>query len=172
MTLNTHEILYIQALGAYPYELAECIEKLQYVLNATNEHPGAHYLLGKIYEEQLRDYKKARYHYEMALYIDHKFAPVYFQYADLLISLDEMEEALKVINIGLEIPGTDKASLLYLNGILYEHFEMYHLANEYYKKAKLSALNNDFTHFMDEQLNRVKEKLNQIKKGSAFKNNR
>ncbi|NER14387.1 hypothetical protein GWK08_13115 [Leptobacterium flavescens] len=169
MSINTYEVLYIQALDNYPYNVEECIEKLQYVISANNEHTGAHYLLGRIYEEHLSDYKKARYHYEMALYLDHEYTPTYYSYTGFLIRLNLLEEAEKVIGIGMEIPGIDRASLWSLKGLLYEKYELYNAAIEVYKEAKLMALNADVTSDIDLQIRRVKDKTEQIKKMSGSK---
>ena len=164
MAINMYEVLYIQALDNYPYNVEECIEKLQYVLSANQNHVGAHYLLGRIYKEQISDYKKAKYHFEMALYLDHEYTPSYYYYADLLIVLNEWEEASKVIDIGLKIPGNDLASLIFLKGILYEKYEMYKSALSYFKEAKLKGLNTDFDYFIDDQIKRVNNKVIALKK--------
>lgn len=39
MGINTYEVMYIQARDNYPYNVDECIEKLQYVIAADDEHP-------------------------------------------------------------------------------------------------------------------------------------
>lgn len=163
MTIDIQEALYLQALDYYPYDIKECIEKLQYALSAGNNHAGTHYLLGRIYDEQASDYTKAMYHYKMALSIDHLFTPTYIYYANLLIEIEEYDEAVRVIDIGLDIKGTDKAVLYFLKGILFENYEMYSTAKDYFKKAKLKALNNNFFYVLDGELKRIKEKKKQIK---------
>lgn len=172
MAIDTQEVLYIQALDNYPYDIEQCIEKLQYVIGANNTHVGAHYLMGRIYKEQLNDYKNAKYYYQMALHLDHTFTPTYYYYADLLILLNEYAEAEKVLDIGLRIPGVDKASLEFLKGILYEKFEMYATAKDYFEAAKNSALNNDFRSFLDREIDRVKSKKEAFKKTSKPKKNK
>ena len=69
MGISTYEVMYIQAMDNYPYNVDECIEKLQYVIAADDEHAGANYLMGRIYEEQLEDFKQAEYYYRMTLYL-------------------------------------------------------------------------------------------------------
>lgn len=169
MAINTQEVLYIQALDNYPYDIEQCIEKLQYVIGANDNHVGAHYLMGRIYKEQLNDYKNAKYYYQMALHLDHTFTPTYYYYADLLILLNEYEEAERVLDIGLKIPGIDRASLQFLKGILYEKFEMFTTAKEHFDTAKKSALNNDFRSFLDREIDRVKSKKEISKEGNKPK---
>ena len=164
MGINSYEVMYIQAKDNYPYDVHECIEKLQYVIAADDEHAGAHCLMGQIYNEQLDDFEQAEYYYRMTLYLDKNYTPVYYQYAKLLIELDRFEEALKIIDIGLKVSGIDAANLIYLKGILYEKFEMYTTAKEYFTEAKKKCFNNTFMEAMDESIKRVKDKEKLFKK--------
>jgi tetratricopeptide (TPR) repeat protein len=169
MGINTYEVMYIQAKDNYPYNVDECIEKLQYVIAADDEHAGAHCLMGRIYEEQLEDYRQAEYYYRMTLYLDRNYAPVYAHLANLLIHIGEMEEAHKIIDRGLRVKGIDTALLTYLKGVLYEKYEMYSTAINLYEEAKRYCLNNGFMHNMGEQIKRVKEKKALLKKLSKKK---
>ncbi|OYQ47236.1 hypothetical protein CHU92_01090, partial [Flavobacterium cyanobacteriorum] len=169
MGINTYEVMYIQARDKYPYDVDECIEKLQYVIAADDEHAGAHCLMGRIYEEQLEDYRQAEYYYRMTLYLDRNYAPVYGHLARLLIHLGELEEAHNIIEKGQNVKGADTALLTYLKGVLYEKYEMYSTAIGLYEEAKRHCLNNSFMYNMDEQIKRVKEKKALLKKLSKKK---
>jgi tetratricopeptide (TPR) repeat protein len=164
MGINTYEVMYIQARDNYPYNVDECIEKLQYVIAADDEHAGAHCLMGQIYDEQLNDYKQAEYYYRMALYLDKEYTTTYYYYINLLINHNRLEEALKVIDKGLSVPGIDVATMYCYKGLLYEKYEMYRSATEYYTEAKKRCLNNYFINYLDEQLKRVKDKKALLKK--------
>lgn len=164
MGIDTYEVMYIQARDNYPYDIDECIEKLQYVIAADDEHAGAHCLLGQIYDEQLEDYKQAEYHYRMTLYLNRDYTPVYYQYIWLLIRHNRLEEALKIIDIGLTVQGIEEATMMYFKGILYEKYEMYNTAIEYFNEAKKKCFNNSFMNEMDDQIKRVKDKKALIKK--------
>ncbi|MXN92556.1 hypothetical protein GR160_15105 [Flavobacterium sp. Sd200] len=164
MGINTYEVMYIQAIDNYPYNVEECIEKLQYVIAADDEHAGAHFLMGRIYEEQLEDYKQAEYYYRMTLYLNREHLPVYYQYAAMLINRNRLDEALTIINAGLKAPGIDVARITYLHGLLYERYEMLNTAIEYYTNAKKYCLNSGFMSTMDDHIKRVKEKISLNKK--------
>lgn len=164
MGINTYEIMYIQARDNYPYNVEECIEKLQYVIAADEDHAGAHCLMGHIYEEQLEDYKQAEYYYRMTLYLDREYMPVYYQFARMLINADKLEEALKIIEAGYRVRGIDKSRLAMLQGFLYERYEMYTTAIEYYIQAKKLCLNTSFMDGMDDHIKRVKAKKSLNKK--------
>ncbi|TSE04695.1 tetratricopeptide repeat protein [Aquimarina algiphila] len=169
MAIDTQEVLYIQALDNYPFDIEQCIEKLQYVIGANNTHVGAHYLMGRIYMEQLDDYKNAKFYFQMALHLDHTFTPTYYYYAELLILLNNYQEAERVLDIGITIPGSDKASLEFLKGILFEKYEMYTTAKKCFKAAKRSALNTNFRSFLDKEIDRVTSKKEEVKKASKSK---
>lgn len=159
MGINTYEVMYIQARDNYPYNVDECIEKLQYVIAADDEHAGAHYLMGRIYEEQLEDYKQAEYYYRMTLYLNREHLPVYYQYANMLVLRNRLDEALVIINAGLKAPGADIAQLAYLQGLLYERYEMFSTAIGYYKDAQRSCLETSYLNAMDDHIKRVKAKI-------------
>jgi tetratricopeptide (TPR) repeat protein len=158
MGINTYEVMYIQARDNYPFNVDECIEKLQYVIAADDEHAGAHCLMGQIYEEQLEDFKQAEYYYRMTLYLDKDYVPVYVHFAYMLIKLNKLDEALKIIEAADRVPGTDKSLMNYFKGLLYEKYEMYSTAIGYYTDAKQVSLNNCFSDSMNDQIKRVKEK--------------
>ena len=164
MGISTYEVMYIQAKDNYPYNVDECIEKLQYVIAADEEHAGAHCLMGRIYEEQLEDYSQAEYYYRMTLYLNRDYLPVYYQYANMLINRNRLEEALTIINAGLKVPGIDVARLSYLQGLLYELYEMFSTAIGFYKDAKKTCLNTNYMHAMDDHIKRVKTKISLNKK--------
>lgn len=158
MGINTYEVMYIQARDNYPYNVEECIEKLQYVIAADDEHAGAHLLMGRIYEEQLEDYRQAEHYYRMALYLDKEHLLAYYRLAAMLINRNRVEEAHKIVEAGLRVPGADKARMAWLQGLLYEKYEMYATATEFYTAAKKACMNNDYMDAMDGHIKRVKAK--------------
>lgn len=158
MGINTYEVMYIQARDNYPFNVDECIEKLQYVIAADDEHAGAHCLMGQIYEEQLEDFKQAEYYYRMTLYLDKDYVPVYVHFAYMLIKLNKLEEALKIIEASDRVPGVDKSIMSCFKGLLYEKYEMYSTAIDYYNEAKKLSLLNYFSDAMDGHIKRVKDK--------------
>lgn len=158
------DVLYMQALDHYPYDVEQCLEKLQYVLSNEDSHAGAHYLIGRIYHEQMEDNRRAKEYYLEALSIDHEFIPTYYYYASLLIEIQAFEEAEKVIRVGLSLADIDCARLIFIKGILFERRNQLKGAAKLYKEAKSLALNNGFRSFMDDQLSRIKDKRKEIKK--------
>ncbi len=170
MAINAQEVLFIQALDNYPYDVEQCIEKLQYVISGDSQHVGAHYLMGRIFEEQMSDYKNAKYHYQMALSIDHTYVPTYSYYIGLLIWMDEYAEAKRVLSIGMKIPGADTAVLTFYKGILFEKVEKFQKAMKHFKQAKKLGLNNSFRSHMDQEIKRIEAKQQQAKEEKQARN--
>jgi tetratricopeptide (TPR) repeat protein len=164
MGINTYEVMYIQARDNYPYNVDECIEKLQYVIAADEEHAGAHCLMGQIYEEQLEDFNQAEFYYRMTLYLNKDYVSVYRLYAHMLIKLNRFEEALKIIDLAFKVPGIDGANMLYLKGLMYEKYEMYASAVDCYTEAKKASLTTYYLEAMDSHIKRVKDKKAMEKK--------
>lgn len=168
MATYTNDILFIQALDSYSYDLEQCVEKLQYVLGG-NDHAGASNLMGRIYHEKLNDYKNAREYYHRALCIDHEYVETYYYYPFLLIDVCDYKEAEHVLEVGFSLAPTDKARLQYIRAILLEKQEHFKEAIKCLKQSKRLALNNDHKYFVDNQLDRIKEKLKALKKSTKKK---
>jgi len=171
MATYTNDILFIQALDSYSYDLEQCVEKLQYVLGG-NDHAGASNLMGRIYHEQLHDYTNAREYYHRALCIDHEYVETYYYYPFLLIDICDYKEATHVLEVGFTLPQTDKARLYYVKAILLEKQEQFKEAKRCLKKSKHLALNNEHRYFVDNQLRRINEKLKVGKKSTKKKKNK
>ncbi|MEM6684309.1 MAG: hypothetical protein AAF617_00825 [Bacteroidota bacterium] len=163
MATYTDDIVFIQALDSYSYDLEQCVQKLQYILGG-DDHAGANYLMGRIYHEQMHDYTKAQEYYHRALCIDFEYVETYYYYPFLLIDLCDYKEAAHVLEVGFSLPQTDKATLQYAKAIMQEKLGEFKAAKKSLKAAKHVALNNNFRYFIDNQLKRVNEKINVGKK--------
>ncbi|MEM6719831.1 MAG: tetratricopeptide repeat protein [Bacteroidota bacterium] len=171
MATYTNDILFIQALDSYSYDLEQCIQKLQYILGG-DDHAGANYLMGKVYHEQAYDYEKAREYYHRALCVDHEYVETYYDYTLLLINICDFDEAAHVLEVGFSLPQTDKARLHYLQAMRYEKLLQFKAAKKSLKAAKQAAMNSSFRYFADDQLRRVDEKSKVGKKSKKKKSKR
>jgi len=59
-----------KALGAYPYNLEETIESLDYALSGNHNDVATLCLYGKVYAEQFQDYSTAKSYFQEALAAD------------------------------------------------------------------------------------------------------
>jgi tetratricopeptide (TPR) repeat protein len=155
--LNTNYLF--KALDAYPFDLAETIEALNYALSYDENDVEALYLMAVLYAEQLRDYTKAEAYCEEVIAKQIDFSKVYPFYAFVLLSNEDFEKVQNVIDFGLKLKGSDKGMLIRYQGLLYERLAEFKKAIKALKKAKRMGLNNDFISFIDSEINRVKKKI-------------
>ena len=156
---NVFNTYLFKALDAYPYELEEAIEALNYALSFEPENAKALCLMARVYTEQLGDYNAAKSCYEKAMSSQLEMPGIYPDFIRLLLLNEDFEQAQRLIDFALTVKGTDKATLHLLQGQLYEGQEQYRAALSALKRAKAFAFNNDFVRFADEEIRRVKNKL-------------
>ncbi|WP_034060517.1 hypothetical protein [Lacinutrix jangbogonensis] len=157
----------LKAIDAYPYELEETVENLNYALSYQNDNAHALYLMGRLQAEKMGDYERAKQYYAEALANKMDFQKIYTHYILVLIWNDDFEEAQKLITFSLTIKGIDRGKVFQLQGSLYEHLETYKKAVKALKKAKQFGYNNDFIAYADSQISRIKNKIKSKKKETS-----
>ncbi len=148
-----------QALDAYPYNLEEAVESLQYALSYDENNAVALGLMAQMYAEQLKNFEVAKEYFQQALAQDIHAVDVYPKYINVLLWNEDYREAEKLINFALTIKGTDKAVLYLKKAILFEHTKEYKKALKCIKLAKDNAYNNNFIHDLKEEKNRILGKM-------------
>jgi len=153
-----------QALDAYPYNLEEAVESLNYALSYDDKNPTALCLMGQIYAENLRNYEVAKEYYQQALAEDIYALDVYPKYINVLLWNEDYDEAEKLIDFALTLKGTDKAVLYLKKGILFEQKQEYKAALKSLKTSKIYAYNNYFISDIEGDEKRIKDKMPKQKK--------
>jgi len=148
-----------QALDAYPYNLEEAVESLNYALSYDTKNPIALCLMGQIYAEHIRDYETAKLYYQEALAENLYAIDVYPKYINVLLWNEDYVEAEKLIAFALTVKGTDKALLYLKTGILLEQKKEYKKALKALKLAKEHAYNNYFISDLEGDIERIKNKM-------------
>lgn len=164
--METPNIYLFKALDAYPYELEKAAEALNYALSYDSENVKALCLLGKLFSEQLNDYKTAKAYYERALASRLDIPEVYPEYIRILLLNDDYDEAQKLIDFSLTVKGIDTAGIYLGQGHLFESKNEFDSAVEAFKEAKQFAMNNGFTDYVNAELKRVRKKLKVQKKNA------
>lgn len=154
----------VKALDAYPYNLEEAIESLDYALSGDNNNAATLCLYGRVYAEQLQDYTTAKTYFQDALAADIKAVFVYPYFIQLLIDFDEDVEAEKLIHFALRVKGIDKALILSKLIILKEKTRSFKEAKQWIKKLKKVVLNDEYQTFMEKTEERIKRKRELSKK--------
>ncbi len=156
-----------KALDAYPYDLEEAIEALNYALAYDNKNVMALILLGRINAEVLKDYEQAKNHFAEALVEDIHAFGIYPHYINVLLWNEDYEEAEKLIDFALTIKGSDKAVLYVGKAQLFEQKQSYKKALKFLKLAKLNSYNDDYMYIINQQKMRIKDKLPKTKNVKA-----
>ena len=166
---NLTDTYLFKALDAYPYDLPEAIESLNYALSYDDKNPIALRLMGQIYGEQLCDYETAKHYFEEALAEDIYCLSIYKPYINVLTWNDDFEKALKLIEFALTVKGIDKGMMYFKRAIIYEHLEQYKEALKALRKAKNIAVNSAFIEGTDTDKKRIKDKMPKKKKKAKAK---
>lgn len=154
----------IKALEAYPYEIEEAVEALNYALSYDAKNPVALSLMGRIYADHFQDYERAKTYFEQALSENIHAVGVYEHYLKVLIWNEDFEEAKNLVEFALTVKGSDKGMLYLKQAIVHECEQNYEAALASLKIAKIHAYNHGFITDINEAKSRIKSKLPKKKK--------
>ena len=171
--METKQNMYLlKALDAYPYELQEAMEALEYALSYEPENAEALFLMGRFYSEQLQDFETAKYYYDAALAQNLAMPRVYVYYAQLLINNEDYPQAKRLLEFAKTQKGVDRAYLCYLEGLIMEYEAEFKQAKKAYKLAKKLSVSNNFRSQVDNEIARVKDKQPKVKTKTKKKKKR
>lgn len=160
----------LKAIDAYPYELEEAVENLNYALSYESDNVYALYLMGQIQAEQLGDYEQAKIYYAEAVANKMDFQKVYYKYIQTLLWNDDFNEAQKLIDFALTVKGIDKGCIWDKQGQLFEIKQEYKSAIKAFKTAKQFGYNDSFISYINSEISRIKSKMKPSKKKTKAKN--
>ncbi|MFI1770685.1 tetratricopeptide repeat protein [Thalassobellus citreus] len=167
MDTNLSNNYVLKAIDAYPYELEETVENLNYALSYEANNAYALYLMGRIQAEQFGDYETAKQFYAESLANKMDFQKVYPKYILVLIWNEDYIEAQKLIDFAFTVKGLNKGEVWLKQGQLFENRQDYKKAIKAIKQAKLFSCNDDFTNFIDCEMSRIKNKIKSKKTKKA-----
>jgi tetratricopeptide (TPR) repeat protein len=165
------DIYLSQAIDAYPYDLKETIESLDYALSFDENNTAALCLYGRIYSEQLPRYEQAKHYFQQAIALDMQAFEVYPYFIQTLLWNEDYDEALKLIQYALTIKGINKLDIFSKKAQYFELHNDYKMVKSILTEMELLAVHNGFADFIEETRKRVaqKENLKKEAKGSKVK---
>ncbi|RZN83861.1 MAG: hypothetical protein EVB11_03830 [Winogradskyella sp.] len=159
----------LKAIDAYPYELEETVENLNYALSYESNNAYALYLMGRLQAEQFGDYEKAKQFYAEALANKMDFHKVYQHYILVLIWNEDYDEAQKLIDFAFTVKGLNKGVVFLYQGQLLENLQDFKAALKALKQAKLFGYNDGFISYINSEISRIKNKIKPKKRKAKKK---
>ncbi|WP_068939084.1 tetratricopeptide repeat protein [Chryseobacterium timonianum] len=158
MTLTKNKY-YFEALDYFPYNMAECLDALNYALSYEPEDADSLCLMGRVYSEVLKDYETGKKYFEEAMQsnIGNVNTPKY--YIECLLSNEDYEEAEKLIKYALKMKGIDKAEILNCASLLLERKGEYKQALEQLKEARKFSFCKSTFEILEEREKAVQNKM-------------
>ncbi|MGB5941570.1 MAG: tetratricopeptide repeat protein [Leeuwenhoekiella sp.] len=169
MESSLNNIYLFKALDAYPFDLEETVESLNYALTYDEKDARALRLMGRLYAEQLGDLETAESYYAEALANAMEWPMIYPEYIRLLTNKGDLDKAENLFEFALKQSFTVKAMLHLVGGQLYERQQRFNKAIKAFKKAKKIAGNDDFFNFVAAEIKRVARKMPKKKKRKKAK---
>ncbi|MGE8433761.1 tetratricopeptide repeat protein [Chryseobacterium joostei] len=158
MTLTKNKY-YFEALDYFPYNMAECLDALNYALSYEPEDADSLCLMGRVYSEVLKDYETGKKYFEEAMQsnIGNVNTPRY--YIECLLSNEDYEEAEKLIGYALRMKGIDKSEILNCKSLLMERKGEYKQALEQLKEARKFSYCRSSLEILEDREKLIKDKM-------------
>ncbi len=162
MSLSAADQYYLKGLDHYNYDWEEVVENVNYALSVDPEHAGANHLMGKLHFEQLKNFDLAESYFVSALQSNPCHIDTCFDYAQLLILLNRLEEAYKLLTHLERIPGAEKWRVQGIRGEMAEQNGDLNQAKLYYQSSKQRVLDASQSSLLKQAIERVDDKLNEL----------
>jgi tetratricopeptide (TPR) repeat protein len=158
--MNTADTYFIKALDHYySWDMEKAMEALGYGLAYNSEHPALLCLMGRIYSEQLNQYKTAIEYYEEALGADLNYPETYYHYLSVLFKTGQLEMADKLADHALKVQGIDKYQIYGWKSSILEQKELYQEALDMINLCRKHCYNKNASDFLEEEVARIKKKM-------------
>lgn len=158
MSITLADQYYLKAFDAYPYNLEETVENLNYALSYDEQHTSSNYLMGRLYMEKFLNYEIAEGYFIEAISSDPYHLKTCESYTQLLIRVKRFVEAKRLIQFSFGIKGVNLSKMYILEARVYEHERNYVKAKELLKLAMAEAFNQNLFNFLGDELKRLEQK--------------
>jgi tetratricopeptide (TPR) repeat protein len=152
-----------KALDAFPYDMEEVMESLNYALSYDDKNSTALCLMGRVYSEVLKDFDEAKKYFAEALSENVHAIAVYPHYINVLLWNEDYIEAGKLIEFALNVKGAEKGVIYWKKALMFEMQGRYKKALKNLKKARENTYCSEFYSTLSEEKDRIKGKLPKVK---------
>ena len=158
MSFTIGENYLIKALDAYPYNMDEVCESLNYALSYDEDCDKAWCLHGKVMANYLKDYASAEESLMRSLSINPQHMEALIELMWLYLGQDRLDELDRCLQEFKKIRGADQALAYRFESILHERNNRLSESIESIKTARTYTYNKAFDDFLVEERNRLKAK--------------
>lgn len=116
----TTEIYTIKALDSYSWDMETCMESLNYALAYDKDNAVALCLMGRVQWEYFANAESAIEYYENALGANYAYAETYHHYIKLLIHLNRLDVAKRLVKFAATKHPYLKGTWLYYRALIQE----------------------------------------------------
>lgn len=139
--------------------ITDCLTELELMTGMDPEDGKARALLGHVQYRHLDDLEGAESSFRLAMQYSPTYAPMYLDYAEVLMRLEKHTETIAVLNRAMEVKGIEKDRLHRLMGQIYEKEKRWSEAVEQYTQAILVSFSEDFVLEARKDLMRIRMKM-------------
>lgn len=139
--------------------IADCLTELQLMTSMDPEDGKAQALLGRVQLRHLDDLEGAESSFRLAMRNAPTYAPLYVDYAELLMRLEKHTETIAVMNRALEVKGIEKDRIHRLMGQVFEKEKRWAEAVDHYTQSILFSFSEEFVLEVRKDLMRVRMKM-------------
>jgi tetratricopeptide (TPR) repeat protein len=157
-------IYLIKALDAYPYNLEEAIESLNYALSYDPDNAIALTLSGRFYAEICQDYERALDLFEKVLAVNPHFTMVYSHYIEALINNEDFDKAQSFIDFALKVKSANKPDIAIQKARILEHQMAFEESIRELDQVILKSVQMCQIEEAEEHIKRIKKKMEKMKK--------
>lgn len=155
--MNTSTYL-IKAIENYSFDLEQCYESLNYALSYEEDNPIALCLMGRLQDEYFGNPTLAIEYFDRALGSDLSYVETYYYYIDLLIRIEKLDKAARLIDYASTHVPYQKVKWLVYDALVLERRLKFKKAQKKLNDAKHVCYESSDMNWIESILSRIEKK--------------
>jgi tetratricopeptide (TPR) repeat protein len=161
-TAEAEKMLFTSKKLLSEFKISEGLEMLNQLLEKFPEFGRAYAEIANVYFRDFNNESDGEKNFNLAIKFMPDFAPVYLDFAELLLQQERFTEVLAMLNKAMEIKNVKKDRAYFIFGTMYELQERLDDALKYYKKCIVITLQNELLEAAEKSINRCEIKKKYI----------
>lgn len=148
----------IKAIENYSFDLEQCYESLNYALSYEEENPIALCLMGRLQDEYFGNPVSAIDYFDRALASDLSYVETYYYYIDLLIRIENLDKADRLIEFAHKRVSYQKVKWMVYEALVLERRLKFKKAKKKLSEAKQFCYESSDMSWIDGIVSRIEKK--------------